>query len=156
VHGAYEIQLTYPGNILVHVSNRFPNGICFIGDDGWIFVARGAEKAAAGWPHRNLKALDASDPKLITGTAKVELYRSTNHHANWLECVKSRKEPIAPVNNGHYVFAACAVGWIAMKLARPVTWDVKAETFLGDDEANKMLRRPERAGYGIFNLLAKQ
>jgi len=43
-----------------------------------------------------------------------------------------------------------------MKLARPLTWDAKAEKFIGDDEANTMLRRPERDGYGIFNLLAKR
>ena len=103
-----------------------------------------------------MKALDASNPKLITGKPKIELYKSTNHHKNWLECVKSRKEPITPVNNGHHVFTACAISWIAMKLQRPLTWDAKAEKFIGDDEANKMLRRPERAGYGIFNLLAKQ
>lgn len=159
VHGAYDIQLTYPGNILVHVSDKFPCGVKFIGDEGWIFVARGAEKASASDPTTKgatLQALDASKPALISGKPTVELYLSTNHHANWLECVKSRKEPIAPVNNGHHVFAACAVSWIAMKLARPLTWDAKAEKFVGDDEANAMLKRPERAGYGIFNLLAKR
>lgn len=158
VHGAYEVQLTYPGNILVHVCNRYPCGVRFIGDEGWIFVSRGAEKATKSDPtagQKPLRPLDASNPKLITGTPSVELYRSTNHHANWLECVQSRKEPITPVNNGHHVFAACAISWIAMKLARPLTWDAKAEKFIGDEEANSMLRRPERAGYGIFNLLAK-
>ena len=158
VHGAYDVHLTYPGNILVHVCNKFPNGVRFIGNDGWIFVSRGAVKATASDPtavKETLKALDASKPELITGAPTVELYRSTNHHKNWLECVKSRKEPIAPVNNGHHVFAACAISWIAMKLQRPLTWDAKAEKFTGDDEANKMLRRPERDGHGIFNLLAK-
>ena len=159
VHGPYEIELTYPGNILVHVSDKFPTGVRFIGDDGWIFVTRGGgQKATASDPvtaKHGLKPLDASDPKLITGEPTVQLYHSTNHHKNWLECVQSRKEPITPVNNGHYVFTACAVSWIAMKLGRPLTWDAKAEKFIGDDEANSMLRRPERAGYGIFNLLAK-
>lgn len=157
VHGPYSVTLTYPGNIVVNVSDKFPNGVRFIGDEGWIFVSRGAQKATSSDPtagQKPLKALDASDPKLITGAPKIELYRSTNHHANWLECVKSRKEPITPVNNGHHVFAACAVSWIAMKLARPLTWDAKTETFVGDDEANKMLKREERTGYGVFNLLA--
>lgn len=159
VHGAYDLQYTYPGNILVNVSDKFANGVRFIGDDGWIFVSRGPVKATASDPTtagKPLKALDASNPSLIEGAPRVELYRSTSHHANWLECVRSRKEPITPVNNGHHVFAACSIGWIAMKLGRPLTWDAKAEQFIGDDEANKMLRRPERPGYGIFNLLAKQ
>jgi predicted dehydrogenase len=159
VHGAYDVVLTYPGNIIVNVSDKHPNGLRFIGDDGWIFVSRGPAKATSSDPtagQKPLKALDASDPKLITGDSKVKLYRSTNHHKNWLECVKSRKEPITPVTNGHYVFTACAVSWIAMKLQRPLTWDAKAEKFIGDDGANKMLRRPERPGHGIFNFLAKQ
>jgi predicted dehydrogenase len=159
VHQAYHLQYTYPGGIIVDVTDKHPNGVRFIGDDGWIFCSRGAAKASASdptSPGKALKALDASKPSLITGKPKVELYNSTDHHKNWTDCILSRKEPITPVNNGHHVFAACSIGWIAMKLKRPLTWDAKAEKFIGDDEANKMLRRPERDGYGIFNLLAKQ
>ena len=160
VHLGYHLQYTYPGGIIVNVSDEFQNGIKFIGDDGWIFVSRGVEKATASDPTSTKKGklspLDASKPSLITGEPTVQLYRSKDHHANWLECVKSRKEPITPVVNGHHVFTACAIGWIAMKLKRPLTWDSKAEKFIGDDEANKMLRRTERPGYGVFNLLAKQ
>lgn len=159
VHQAYRLQYTYPGGIVVKVSNTYPNGVRFIGDEGWIFCSRGAEKATASDPSQpatKLNALDASSPKLIEGAPKVELYNSTNHHKNWTDCLKSRKEPITPLNNGHYVFTACAIGWIAMKLKRPLTWDSKAEKFVGDDEANKLLKRAERPGYGVFNLIAKQ
>jgi predicted dehydrogenase len=160
VHLGYKIQYTYPGNIIVNVSDKYPNGVKFIGDEGWIFVSRGAVKATASDPTSpgsgKLKALDASKPALITGAPKIELYVSKNHHKNWVECIQSRKEPITPVVNGHHVFAACSIGWIAMKLKRPLKWDAKAEKFIGDDEANSMLRRVERPGYGVFNLLAKQ
>jgi len=159
VHLGYRLQYAYPGNIIVNVSDKYPNGVKFIGDDGWIFVSRGAQKATASDPTTGgmlLKALDASKPSLITGEPKVKLYASKNHHLNWVECIRSRKEPITPVVNGHHVFTACAIGWIAMKLKRPLTWVAKAEKFSDDDEANAMLRRPERPGYGIFNLLAKQ
>jgi myo-inositol 2-dehydrogenase / D-chiro-inositol 1-dehydrogenase len=159
VHQAYRLHYTYPGGITMKVSNTYPNGVRFIGDGGWIFVSRGSEKVTAsdpGAPATVLKALDASDPKLIEGAPKVELYKSANHHKNWTDCLASRKEPITPVGNGHYVFTACAIGWVAMKLKRKLTWDAKAEKFVGDEEANRMLRRPERAGYGVFNLLAKQ
>lgn len=159
VHQAYRLQYAYPGGITMKVSNTYPNGVRFIGDEGWIFVSRGAEKATASDPSQpatTLKALDASDPKLIAGAPTVELYQSTNHHKNWTDCLKSRKEPITPLNNGHYVFTACAIGWVAMKLRRPLKWDAKAEKFIGDDEANKLLKRDERDGYGVFNLLAKR
>ena len=159
VHLGYKLQYTYPGNIIVNVSNTFPNGVKFIGEEGWIFVSRGAQKATASDPtagQKPMKALDASKPSLITGEPSTKLYVSKNHHMNWVECIQSRKEPITPVINGHHVFAACSIGWIAMKLKRPLKWDAKAERFIGDDEANSMLRRAERPGYGIFNLLAKQ
>lgn len=159
VHLGYRLQYKYPGDITVNVSDKYPNGVRFIGDDGWIFVSRGPVKATASDPtagQKPLKALDASDPKLIEGAPSVELYVSKDHHKNWTDCLTSRKEPITPVGNGHYVFTACSIGWIAMKLKRPLKWDAKAEKFIGDDEANSMLKRAERPGYGIFNLLAKQ
>jgi predicted dehydrogenase len=159
VHLGYRLQYTYPGNIIVNVSDKFQNGIKFIGDEGWIFVTRGAEKATASDPKTSggkMKALDASKPSLITGEPSTKLYVSTKHHNNWTDCIVSRKEPITPVVNGHHVFAACSIGWIAMKLKRPLTWDAKAEKFVGDDEANTMLRRPERGDYGVFHLLARQ
>ena len=42
-----------------------------------------------------------------------------------------------------------------MKLERPLTWDPKAERFVNDAQANAMLSRPEREGYGAFRLAAK-
>jgi hypothetical protein len=42
-----------------------------------------------------------------------------------------------------------------MKLNRPLTWDAKAERFVKDAEANAMLTRPERGGYGALQLAAQ-
>jgi predicted dehydrogenase len=158
VHGPYEVHLTYPNDVRVHVSDRFPNGLKFIGDAGWIFVSRGDQRATASDPSSRgaaAKALDASDPRLLDPAGlSVSLYRSSNHHANWLECVKSRKPAIVPVDIGHHSFLACYVSWIAMKLGRPLTWDAKAERFTGDDEANRMLSRADRAGFGAKRLVS--
>jgi myo-inositol 2-dehydrogenase/D-chiro-inositol 1-dehydrogenase len=157
VHGAYEIELTYPRDIRVHVSNRFPNGVKFIGDEGWIFVSRGdvaVTSSDPAVPGVALKALDASDPKLLDPAGvKVQLYRSDDQHKNWLECVRSRKAPIAPAAVGHSALAACFVSWVAMKLGRPLTWDPEIEQFVGDQQANAMLSRPERAPYGVTRVV---
>ena len=80
---------------------------------------------------------------------------SLSHHQNWLECVKSRKQPLAPAPIAHRSNTACIVSWIAMKLARPLTWDATTERFVNDAEANAMLTRPERGPYGALRL-AKQ
>jgi myo-inositol 2-dehydrogenase / D-chiro-inositol 1-dehydrogenase len=149
VHGAYEIHLEYPGGIAMRVSDKLPNGIRFIGDDGWIFVSRDAQAATASDPTSAptpLKPLDASDQRLLDPKGvKVQLLHSSSHHRNWLDCVKSRQTPLAPADVAHRSNTACIASWIAMKLGRPLTWDPKAERFVNDAQANAMLSRPERA-----------
>lgn len=156
VHGAYHVELTYPGNVRMTVSDKFPNGIKFIGDEGWIFVSRDAQTATTSDPASKptaLKSLDASNEKLLDPKGlTVEFPHSTSHHKNWLECVKLRQTPLAPAPIAHRANTACILSWIAMKLGRPLTWDVKTERFVNDDEANKMLSRPEREPYGAVRM----
>jgi myo-inositol 2-dehydrogenase/D-chiro-inositol 1-dehydrogenase len=151
VHGAYDVTLNYPGGVSVSVSNRHPNGLKFFGDSAWLWVTRNGTTTSSDpkSPGPTLPPLDASDPRLLDPSGvKVELPRSTSHHLNWLEAVRSRKAPIAPAAVAHRSNSACIVSWIAMKLGRPLSWDAKAERFVNDAEANAMLSRPERAPYG--------
>jgi myo-inositol 2-dehydrogenase / D-chiro-inositol 1-dehydrogenase len=159
VHGAYHVELTYPGGIRMTVSDKLQNGIKFIGDEGWIFVARD-EGATASDPKSNtpgsLHWLAASDPKLLDPEGvTVKFPSSLSHHKNWLECGESRATPLSPAAMAHHSNTACILSWIAMKTARPLTWDGAAGRFLGDAGANAMLTRPERAGYGALRLAAK-
>lgn len=156
VHGKYDVRLTYPGGVQVRVSDELQNGIKFIGDEGWIFVARD-EGATASDPKSatpgKLHWLAASDPKLLDPAGvRVKFPESTSHHRNWLECVKSRATPLSPASMAHYSNTACILSWIAMKTARPLHWDAKAERFVDDAAANALLTRPERAGYGALRL----
>jgi hypothetical protein len=157
VHGEYDVQLTYPGDIHMTVSDKLPNGVRFIGDEGWIFVGREpqATQTASDPAIRptELKPLDASDPKLLDPQGvTVKFPESSSHHRNWLECMKSRATPLAPAPVAHSANTACILSWIAMKLGRPLTWDPKAERFVDDAEATAMLSRPERAPYGALRL----
>jgi predicted dehydrogenase len=77
----------------------------------------------------------------------VEKYHSGDDHIrNFLECVKSRSEPTAPVEIGHRSASICHLGNIAIKLEAKLQWDPKAERFVGDrsEEANALLERPAR------------
>ena len=157
VHGPFRTEAIYANGVHMIVSGDFPNGIKFIGTEGWIFVSRGNESVTASDPGARLKdpkALAASDPRLITsviGPDEIHLYDSRNHHQNWLECVKSRRQPIAPVEVAHRSCSACLVHHIAMKLPRKLYWDPQKERFRNDDEANAMLSRPQRPPYTIPN-----
>jgi myo-inositol 2-dehydrogenase / D-chiro-inositol 1-dehydrogenase len=152
VHGAYDISLTYPGDIRVTVSDKHPNGLKFFGDEGWVWVTREGQTTSSDPKSSaaNLPPLDASSPRVLDPQGlKVELPRSTSHHLNWLKSVTSRTAPLAPASTGHRSGSACIVSWIAMRLARPLTWDVNTERFVNDAEANALLSRAERAPYGV-------
>ncbi len=153
VHGIFRTEAMYKNGVHMIVSNEIPNGIKFEGTEGWIFVTRGNYRATATDPVAGeTKPLDASDPKIIQskiGADEVNLYRSGNHHGNWLESIRDKKEPIAPVEVAHRSCSACLLHHIAMKLDRRLKWDPDKEKFINDDEANKMLSRPQRKPYVI-------
>ena len=155
VHGPFKTEALYANGVHMIVSGDFPNGIKFIGTNGWIFVSRGNERVTGSDPVAKLKdatALAASDPKIITsviGPTEINLPKSTEHHLNWLEAVKSRQPPIAPVEIAHRSCSACLLHHMAMKLKRKLYWDPAKERFKNDDEASAMLSRPQRSPYTI-------
>ena len=71
------------------------------------------------------------------------------HLRNFFECIRTRKKPNADVEIGHRSNTVCHLVNMARDLGRKLHWDPKAEKFTGDDEANKLLSRPRRAGYEL-------
>src|SRR5262245_10713430 len=155
VHGDFKTYGRYANGVTMVISGDFPNGIKFIGTEGWIFVSRGNETVTGSDPVAKLQdatALASSDPKIIKSVIapnETHLYESTEHHLNWLESIRSRKEPIAPVEVAHRSCSACLLHHIAMKTNRKLHWDPVKERFKNDDDANAMLSRPMRAPYGL-------
>ena len=80
-------------------------------------------------------------PADIKGTEKY--HSGDDHVRNFLDCVKSRSDPAAPVEIGHRSASLCHLGNIAIHLKAKLKWDPKAERFVGDksDSANAMLNR---------------
>jgi predicted dehydrogenase len=155
VHGPFKTEALYADGVHMIVSGEFPNGIKFIGTNGWIFVSRGNETVTASDPVAKLqdsRALAASDPKIIKsviGPDEIHLYDSKDHHGNWIDCIRSRQQTIAPVEVAHRACSACLIHHMAMKLRRKLSWDPLEERFRNDDEANAMLSRPQRPPYTL-------
>lgn len=156
VHGQYETEMLYDNGVVVTGttdSKEKPNGVLFTGSDGWLFVSRGSYQASANDPiSTTSKALQASDPKILsplTDNDPVRLYVSTDHHGNWLESVRTRKQNITPAEVAHRSCSACLLQHIAMKLNRKLYWDPVLERFKNDDEANSMIARPHRPPYNF-------
>lgn len=114
--------------------NKFGMGAVWYGEEGWLQVNR------SGMWSSNPKVLD-----IKLGSNDVHLYNSTNHHQNFLDCVKSRKETVAPAEIGHRSISVALIGEIAMATGKKLKWDPKAERFSNSDEANKMLQRDYRS-----------
>jgi hypothetical protein len=66
---------------------------------------------------------------------------------NFFDCVKDRKAPLSDVVSQHRSASVCHLANISMRLGRKLKWDPVREEFLGDDEANRWLSRPQRAPY---------
>jgi predicted dehydrogenase len=152
VHGNFTVHAKYANGVTMDISSDFPNGVRFEGSEGWIFVSRGNARVTASDPAtRGQASQDVSDPKILEskiGPDEIHLYKSPEQHLNWLECIRSRKQPVAPAEVAHRSCTACLLSHIAMKLPRKLYWNPKKERFINDDQANRMLSRPQRHPYG--------
>ncbi len=77
----------------------------------------------------------------------IHLYESKDHIGNFISAVRSRKEPICNGVVGAGSVIVCHLGNLAEQLGRPLRWDAKNETFIDDEEANRLCRRAQRSPY---------
>jgi hypothetical protein len=154
VHGDFMVKHEYENGISVLTSGGYTNGVRYEGSEGWIFVSRGSYTASASDPtdkEKSSKALNASDPKIlesVIGANETHLYKIDEQHGNWLDCIKTRKAPISPVDIGHRACSVCLISHVAMKISRKLEWNPKTEMFVNNNEANAFLSRSQRKPYG--------
>ncbi|MCE4563429.1 Gfo/Idh/MocA family oxidoreductase [Maribellus sp. CM-23] len=154
VHGDFMVKHEYANGITVYTSGGYTNGIQYIGENGWIFVSRGSYTASASDPvskEKSSKALNASDPKILEekiGDNEIKLYVSEEQHGDWLNAIKTRKQPICTAETGHRACSVCLISDIAMQIPGVLEWDPATERFKNNDLANSMLSRPQRYPYG--------
>lgn len=130
----FQVTYTYPGDIPVIAMHEGENGVRFEGEGGWIFVSRG-----------KIEASNEAILKEPLSPGATRLYESNDHHQNFVDCVRSRKETICPAEVGHRSVTVCHLGNISLRMGgRRLDWDPERERFTNDDEANKMLSRPYR------------
>lgn len=135
----YRINLKYPGGVEMVMAGGHGDirgGTKWIGDQGWVWVDRGAFRAS------DEKFNEMS--RLPENLRKVAVYHSRNHQRNFLDCVKSRKPTITPVETAHHSAVPGHLGLISMLVGRKIRWDARTEQILGDAEATRLLNRPYR------------
>lgn len=109
------------------------HGITFEGQDGWVWVNRGA--------------IDAEPKSLLEepfGSSDVRLPVSSFHQGNFIECVRTRQPAICNIDVAVRSDTVCQLAWCAFQLRRKLRWDPDNELFVGDPDANQRLMRPLR------------
>jgi predicted dehydrogenase len=113
------------------------NGVRLEGTNGWIWV--------------NRTAINASDADMLNTamSAPPSPGSSNDHMGNFVEAVRSRKDPICPVEGGHLSATVGHLIVIALRTGRTLHWNPAQEKFTGDGakEANAQLARPMRKPY---------
>jgi predicted dehydrogenase len=133
----YDVTYRYANGVTMTCRPGNPS-IKFIGSEGWV--------GNTGWRG----PLEASSDSILhsqLGPNDTRLYTNPEgEHRDFLNCVRSRKDPYFPVDIGHRVSTVCHLANIAVKLGRPLHWDPIKEVFTNDDDANQMRQiRPMRA-----------
>jgi len=131
------------------VKLRFENGVSmtlrtggdyteFRGTEGWVGISRGG-----------IRAEPASLLKIPPAALSVHLPVSRSHGGSFIECVRSRTTPVSNIDDAVHSDIISHVGDIAIRLGRKVVWDPAAERFVGDEEANRRMRRAMREPWAL-------
>lgn len=139
----FRIRAEMPADVELIITSEGDNGILFEGTEGRFFVNRGK---IVGKPVEDLKGNPLPDGAI------EEVYGgpvSENHTANFIEGMKSRKQPISDVWTHNRMLEICHLSNIAMRLGRELSWDPVKREIIADSEANSFLARESRNGFEI-------
>ncbi len=149
VHGPFKTEAMYANGVRMIYQRRLSRtASSSSARDGWIFVSRGNDDRdpraipPPSSPPTAARGQRSEDPRRRSSAPTGRLPESTDHHGNWLASIRSRQQPLAPVEVGHRACSACLLHHIAMKTKRKLPWDPRQGALPNDDDANALLSRP--------------
>lgn len=148
------VDYMYPGDVHVQMIAQPPGdeGVLFEGENGRIYVNRGR---ITGKPIEEQDADESLKDSIMADVEKLfkgNTAKMGDHMGNFFEAWKFGKWPISDVESQHRSVSACHLGNISVRLQRKLTWDAAKEEFVGDSEANSMLKRAQREPYRVQGL----
>jgi len=126
------------GVLVTHMDFGRGYALEFTGSEGTVTVSR--------------EFLETSIPMLQNkefAEDERQLYWSTNHYQNFVDCIKSREKPVADVEIGHRTATICNIGNYTYQLGRSLYWDPEKEEFINDAYANSKLGKEYRKGFEL-------
>jgi predicted dehydrogenase len=140
----WDVNLKFANGVTMNFSDekKNPLGVRFEGADGWVSVK---EEHLGG-------SVDAEPKELLQkeiGPDEVHLPQSNHHQQNFLDCVRSRAKPIAPIESAVRSDTLCHLSDIAIRTGRKLNWDPEKEKFINDEQANRLLKLPLRSPWHL-------
>ena len=151
---SFRVLFRYSNDVEMLVTDTGRNGILFEGSEGRIFVNRSSltgvpvdELAEKPLPRDAFRLYEFDNLNRPERNGKIEAI--VNHMGNFFDCVATGRQPISDAESQHRSATTCHLGNIACRLGRPLSWDATVEQFVADEEANRLLSRPQRKGYEV-------
>jgi predicted dehydrogenase len=137
----FRVTCKYPNDIEVVIAGGHRDirgGTKWIGENGWVWVNRdGFETSEPRWKNEIAQREQKKD-------LKVQLAISPGHQREFLDCVKSRRRTLTPVEVAHRSQTPGHLGYIASVVGRKLKWDAARQDFIDDAEASKLLAKAMR------------
>jgi predicted dehydrogenase len=133
-------RMRYANGVEMFYSTSYPY-VRFEGTEGWI-------QANYSGPGAHLTAEPQSILKSAILPGEIHLPLKSEKR-DFVDCVKTRRPTVADAEVGHRTNSLCHLGHIAIQLGRKLKWDPRAERFVGDTEADRMLTRPMRSPWRL-------
>ncbi len=129
-----DVECVYANGAKLIIRKGLRFGSCPIrieGEDGWV------ETGDSG-------VIETYPKSLLAERRFRGGYPADNHIREFLNCVKSRRQPVSHAETAHRSITACHAANICVRLGRPVTWNPEKEEFLDDAIANRLRTRAYR------------
>jgi predicted dehydrogenase len=117
-----------------YVQEGYENGAAFYGTKGFLLLG-------------HTSGFQVFGPKNKPGEKGSGSADLPAHHQNFIDCIKSGARPNADVEEGHLSASLCHLANIACRTSRTLRFDPQKEQIVGDDKANKLVRREYREGH---------
>ena len=135
---AYYFEAHYANGTMIDISSKNRGGLRIEGENGWLWVDRGQS--------------EYSNPDWATVSFPSDGFRLelVNHTQNFLDCVKSRKTPICPIDEALSTVSVAHLGNAAFRTGRSeFQWDPDTQEAINAPDVTSILTRAYRSPWQL-------
>ncbi len=154
VASSYEVRMVYADGVEIVTGDHVPGGVRYDGELGWLHGTKGEINGKPfnllkddPIPQENYRLYRHDNPERPLATGKPG--QTHRHMGNFFDCIRNGTPTLSDVLNQHRAASVCHLANISQRLGRKLNWDPENELFIGDEEADRHLRRAQRKGYEI-------